>query len=147
MKRTFSSFQKAVAATMLYALILPVASFAADGKSDKKQLTEDQKILHVMNRLGFGARLRAPSARALRCVKSARSLRGDAELRPTPARHGRRCRVRDRRSRDPRARSGCRDGWSAVRSRGGGARDRGPRIPRLRRRHTGSQMRSAVLLD
>ena len=56
MKKIFSSYQKAVAAMMLYALILPAAAFAADGKSDKKQLTEDQKILHVLNRLGFGAR-------------------------------------------------------------------------------------------
>src|SRR6476659_8721006 len=56
MKRHFSSFQKAVSALMLYALMMPIAALASDSKSDKKQLTEDQKILHVLNRLGFGAR-------------------------------------------------------------------------------------------
>lgn len=35
----------------------PVFAFGTDGKAKKgKALTEDQKILHVLNRLGFGAR-------------------------------------------------------------------------------------------
>ena len=56
MKSHFSTFQKAVSALSLYVLMMPIAAFAVDSKSDKKQLTEDQKILHVLNRLGFGAR-------------------------------------------------------------------------------------------
>ncbi|HKP69142.1 MAG TPA: DUF1800 domain-containing protein [Pyrinomonadaceae bacterium] len=42
---------------IFYSLIIPSAAFADDSKSTKrKSLTEDQKIIHVLNRLGFGAR-------------------------------------------------------------------------------------------
>ena len=41
---------------MIFAMIAPVLALAADVKSEKKSLTEDQKAIHVLNRLGFGAR-------------------------------------------------------------------------------------------
>jgi len=43
---------------MIFAMFSPVALFAkADARKNKaKALTEEQKILHVLNRLGFGAR-------------------------------------------------------------------------------------------
>jgi len=41
---------------VLYALLMPVVVSAGDSGSDKKKLTEDQKVLHVLNRLGYGAR-------------------------------------------------------------------------------------------
>lgn len=56
MKIRFSPLQKAAAALVLYALTIPAVVFAANGGSEKKKLTEEQKILHVLNRLGFGAR-------------------------------------------------------------------------------------------
>jgi len=34
----------------------PIFAFAIDGKPAKKSLSDDQKIIHVLNRLGFGAR-------------------------------------------------------------------------------------------
>ena len=49
-------FHKFTALVMLIALSSPVFAFG-DGRGDKKtKLTEEQKILHVLNRLGFGAR-------------------------------------------------------------------------------------------
>ena len=56
MKGPFSTFQKAATAMVLYALLMPVVVSAGDSGSDKKKLTEDQKVLHVLNRLGYGAR-------------------------------------------------------------------------------------------
>lgn len=42
---------------MVLALCAPIFAFGDDGRTIKKTaLTEDQKILHVLNRLGFGAR-------------------------------------------------------------------------------------------
>jgi uncharacterized protein (DUF1800 family) len=45
---------------MLFAMISPVLTIAVNAqsmaKSSQKSLTEDQKIMHVLNRLGFGAR-------------------------------------------------------------------------------------------
>lgn len=41
---------------MIYAFLAPLLAFGADTKPNTKSLTEDQKILHVLNRLGFGAR-------------------------------------------------------------------------------------------
>jgi len=60
MKKQFSAVYKFAAAFALSAMLAPVFSTGAHAqamtKSDLKLLTEDQKILHVLNRLGFGAR-------------------------------------------------------------------------------------------
>ncbi len=56
MKATFSVIQKTFALFALTALVFPVLALAADTKSNAKKLSEDQKILHVLNRLGFGTR-------------------------------------------------------------------------------------------
>jgi len=56
MKKSFSLFQKAATFLVLFGMAFPVAAFRDDSKSPKKSLTEDQKIIHVLNRLGFGAR-------------------------------------------------------------------------------------------
>ncbi len=56
MKQGFSFISKLTAASIIWLLTVP-AFAAIDGKpSPAKALTEDQKILHVLNRLGFGAR-------------------------------------------------------------------------------------------
>ena len=41
---------------MLVGTLLPSLTFAAADKSSKKKLTEEQRIVHVLNRLGFGVR-------------------------------------------------------------------------------------------
>jgi len=41
---------------MVFAVFSPVLTIGADVKSKTKPLTEDQKISHILNRLGFGAR-------------------------------------------------------------------------------------------
>ncbi len=41
---------------MLVGTLLPSLTLAAADKSSKKKLTEEQRIVHVLNRLGFGAR-------------------------------------------------------------------------------------------
>ena len=46
----------AALAAMLSGSFLPSLSFAGTDKSSKKKLTEEQRIVHVLNRLGFGAR-------------------------------------------------------------------------------------------
>ncbi len=57
MKSRYSAFNKITAFLTLLALCAPVFAFGGDGDAKKgKALTEDQKILHVLNRLGFGAR-------------------------------------------------------------------------------------------
>src|SRR4051794_21307169 len=57
MKSQFSLLYKAISALILYALLVPIGAFAEDFNNvDKKKLTENQKILHVLNRLGYGAR-------------------------------------------------------------------------------------------
>ena len=43
-------------AAMLSGNLLSSLSFAETAKSSKKKLTEEQRIVHVLNRLGFGAR-------------------------------------------------------------------------------------------
>src|SRR5829696_2086297 len=40
----------------LYSLVTPLFVVAADDKVSRRSLTDDQKIIHVLNRLGFGAR-------------------------------------------------------------------------------------------
>ncbi len=61
MKRKFSLFHKTTTFLMLLAMFTPLFSVGANAqqmtaKTTAKPLTEDQKILHVLNRLGFGAR-------------------------------------------------------------------------------------------
>ena len=56
----FSSIHKFTAIFMLFALFAPFGTVGVNAqtmqKITAKNLTEDQKILHVLNRLGFGAR-------------------------------------------------------------------------------------------
>lgn len=61
MKSKFSLIQKCTALLMLTAMLSPAFSTAVFAQAMPKAaktsvLTEDQKILHVLNRLGFGAR-------------------------------------------------------------------------------------------
>ncbi len=60
MKQRFSLIHKITAFLMLAAMFSPIFTVGANAqmmqKTSAKQLTEDQKILHVLNRLGFGAR-------------------------------------------------------------------------------------------
>ena len=60
MKSKFSLIQKYATFLMLAAMLSPVFSIGASAQkmpnTKAKALTEDQKILHVLNRLGFGAR-------------------------------------------------------------------------------------------
>ena len=44
------------AAVMIFAMCAPMLAAAGSVKSERKSLTEDQKAIHVLNRLGFGAR-------------------------------------------------------------------------------------------
>lgn len=55
MKSKRSIIRKAMACIAIYTFLAPVLVFRA-APSAAKPLTEDQKILHVLNRLGFGAR-------------------------------------------------------------------------------------------
>jgi uncharacterized protein (DUF1800 family) len=48
--------QKTTAFLLTFLLITPVFAFPVGTNDKTKSLTEDQKILHVLNRLGFGAR-------------------------------------------------------------------------------------------
>jgi uncharacterized protein (DUF1800 family) len=60
MKSKFSFFQRFTAFLMLAAMLAPVLAVITNAQQmsnvKAKALTEDQKILHVLNRLGFGAR-------------------------------------------------------------------------------------------
>ncbi|MDQ6786880.1 MAG: DUF1800 domain-containing protein [Acidobacteriota bacterium] len=60
MKKQFSAVYKFTVFLMLSALLTPIFTVGANAqamqKTSAKPLTEDQKILHVLNRLGFGAR-------------------------------------------------------------------------------------------
>jgi uncharacterized protein (DUF1800 family) len=61
MKTEFSARYKFIAVLMLAAMLTPIFTTGASAqqmmnKSSAKALTENQKILHVLNRLGFGAR-------------------------------------------------------------------------------------------
>src|SRR6185503_19394672 len=55
-KRVRAAVALAALAAMLTGSFLPALSLAAPDKSSKKKLTEEQRIVHVLNRLGFGAR-------------------------------------------------------------------------------------------
>src|SRR5215213_11024721 len=57
MTERYSFIHKITALLMVLAMCAPVFAFGAGGDTKKgKPLTEDQKIMHVLNRLGFGAR-------------------------------------------------------------------------------------------
>ena len=58
MKKNFSVMHKLFALIAVYTLLMPVFVFAGAAANDTKikSLSEDQKIMHVLNRLGFGAR-------------------------------------------------------------------------------------------
>jgi len=55
MKSNISLLRSLIAVTLMAAILAPAVSIKADPGASKG-LTEDQKILHVLNRLGFGAR-------------------------------------------------------------------------------------------
>ncbi len=58
MIKKFSFLQKITTLLMISAIVCPtfVAAKVADSENGKKSLTETQKIIHVLNRLGFGVR-------------------------------------------------------------------------------------------
>ncbi|MEO6589634.1 MAG: DUF1800 domain-containing protein [Pyrinomonadaceae bacterium] len=56
MKPIISLIYQATVFLMLSSFIFPVLTLAGDTKNKAKSITEDQKILHVLNRLGYGAR-------------------------------------------------------------------------------------------
>jgi uncharacterized protein (DUF1800 family) len=59
MNMLFSRLHTLATAALLFALLLPGSAAAVvgpDANGSRKPLTEDQKIVHVLNRLGFGAR-------------------------------------------------------------------------------------------
>ena len=53
-RHTFAS--RFTALVLVWAFAAPVFAFGNAGNTDRKALNEDQKVLHVLNRLGFGAR-------------------------------------------------------------------------------------------
>jgi len=55
MRKTASLLNKFAAAAAIYVMLAPAMVMRAD-TVNSKPLTDDQKILHVLNRLGFGAR-------------------------------------------------------------------------------------------
>jgi len=56
MKRFPQMAARLFAAFTLYSFVVPALAFGNVPPAVGKSLTEDQKILHVLNRLGFGAR-------------------------------------------------------------------------------------------
>ncbi len=56
MKQSLSFVNKFAAFALIIVISAPIFVVKADTKNDKKSLTEEQKIMHVLNRLGFGAR-------------------------------------------------------------------------------------------
>ena len=48
--------RKIAAAAAVYTMLAPVMVLRADTAGSAKPLSDEQKILHVLNRLGFGAR-------------------------------------------------------------------------------------------
>ncbi len=60
MKKFIAAIRQTTSFLMIYSMLFSTFAFAANAgtvNSGKTKLTEDQKILHVLNRLGFGARL------------------------------------------------------------------------------------------
>jgi uncharacterized protein (DUF1800 family) len=56
MKKIFPKFRKLAAVLAVYACTIPTFAITVETRVSAKPLTEDQKIVHVLNRLGFGAR-------------------------------------------------------------------------------------------
>ena len=56
MKQRYLYFQRTFAVLLMAALLLPIIASAKPVSNGAKSLTEEQKILHVLNRLGYGAR-------------------------------------------------------------------------------------------
>ena len=56
MNQIASNWVRLAASLLIFAMAAPVLAIGGDTRNDKKSLTDDQKILHVLNRLGFGAR-------------------------------------------------------------------------------------------
>jgi uncharacterized protein (DUF1800 family) len=56
MKKSISLINKITAAAAIFTMLAPAIVLGADVKSSAKPLSDDQRILHVLNRLGFGAR-------------------------------------------------------------------------------------------
>ncbi|MFN2500574.1 MAG: DUF1800 domain-containing protein [Pyrinomonadaceae bacterium] len=56
MKRSTPFLQKLAAIATIFTVLAPAGALRADTKSAAKPLKEEQKILHLLNRLGFGAR-------------------------------------------------------------------------------------------
>ena len=56
MNKRISLLKKVFAAASIAAMLAPAMVLRVDAKSIAKPLSEDQKIIHVLNRLGFGAR-------------------------------------------------------------------------------------------
>ena len=56
MKQGFSLVTRLTAASIIWLLTAPVFAVVDPVRDTKKALSDDQKILHVLNRLGFGAR-------------------------------------------------------------------------------------------
>jgi uncharacterized protein (DUF1800 family) len=58
MRKSFSLIHRFTALLMMLAMLSPISLLAKTAALDKKtkSLTEEQKILHLLNRLGFGAR-------------------------------------------------------------------------------------------
>ncbi|MEQ1761619.1 MAG: DUF1800 domain-containing protein [Pyrinomonadaceae bacterium] len=56
MKQGFSFVSKLTVASIIWLLTVPAFAAIGGNPTPAKSLTEDQKILHVLNRLGFGAR-------------------------------------------------------------------------------------------
>src|SRR4029078_11345143 len=52
----FTNLKKSVALTLLLALTATQPFVSAQKRAKSQNLTEDQRIIHVLNRLGFGAR-------------------------------------------------------------------------------------------
>src|SRR5258708_18145568 len=56
MKKPTSLIQKLMAFAAIVTMLAPAMIVRADAGAANKPLTENQKIVHVLNRLGFGAR-------------------------------------------------------------------------------------------
>lgn len=56
MRKSTSFIHKLAAVAAIYTMLSPAVVLRADTNTAAKSLTEDQKILHVLNRLGYGAR-------------------------------------------------------------------------------------------
>src|ERR1051325_9284291 len=56
MNRSFSYLHKFAAMAAIFTMLAPLSVLQAGAVMSGKPLSEEQKILHVLNRLGFGAR-------------------------------------------------------------------------------------------